>query len=179
MFEQLRVGKASVDDQVQFAWVLPILLRIELVTEKVHPLESDLINVGGRQLSLITQQLILRCVARRTLGQRGLLKIDGNHAAQTVWLVNQCRELHKAHSQDKVDAEMRAERIASITHSGDHAASFAQDRIVHGHHQGLVWLEALLGAPADLGKKFVGVKALVRVKSVVSAPVLMKLPVSS
>jgi hypothetical protein len=68
-------------------------------------------------------------------------------------------------------AAQRAERIASITHSRDYATSFAKDRIVHGHHQGLVGLQALLRAPADLGKKFIGFKALLRVKPVVSAPI--------
>ncbi len=48
VFEQLSVGKASVNDHPQVAWVLRILLRIELVTKKLHPLESEVVNVGRR-----------------------------------------------------------------------------------------------------------------------------------
>lgn len=48
VFEQLGVGKAPVNDHLQVAWVLRILLRIELVTKILHPLESEVVNIGCR-----------------------------------------------------------------------------------------------------------------------------------
>jgi hypothetical protein len=71
----------------------------------------------------------------------------------------------------------RAERIASITDSWNFATTFAQDRIVHGDHQGLPWAQALLGASADLAKEFGRLNALVRIEAVIGAPVSMKLPI--
>jgi hypothetical protein len=83
-FEQPGVGKASVNHHSQIARVLGILLSVELVPQSGNPLESDKVNVGGGQLSLIKAVLSGRRMASRSSGQRSLLEINWYHAAESI-----------------------------------------------------------------------------------------------
>src|ERR1700730_8262115 len=67
--------------------------------------------------------------------------------------MHQGRELHKAHAAHKVHMKGWTQRIAAITDPRNHATTFTQDRIIHGHGESFPCSQALLRPSADLTKE--------------------------